>query len=82
LKITSREGANCFDVFASGYPFFIDKLGSAKFPKAINSMFCWLSNAIKCFDYLLDPSPGSQLAQLLYESDFARDGWFTRGWTR
>jgi tetratricopeptide (TPR) repeat protein len=52
----------------------IDKSSSAELTEAINSMFCWYSDAAKCYVYLPDVSTSSE--QSLHTSR-----WFTRGWT-
>lgn len=54
----------------------IDKSSSAELAEAINSMFRWYQNAVKCYVYLsdiptLDIDPRA----------FRQSRWFTRGWT-
>lgn len=63
----------------------IDKSNSAELQEAINSMFRWYRNAMKCYVYLsdvltkshdqLDPTSRS------WEPAFQNSRWFTRGWT-
>jgi hypothetical protein len=53
---------------------------------AINSMFRWYRNATRCYVYLLDvSSPARETngdeSTPLWEPDFRKSRWFTRGWT-
>jgi hypothetical protein len=64
----------------------IDKRNNTELTKAINSMFRWYRNATKCYAYLSDvstsfTSPGTETYQNVWEADFRRSKWFTRGWT-
>lgn len=64
----------------------IDKSNSNELFEAINSMFRWYQNAVKCYVYLRDVPQmvfGTQTGsnQLSWESDFRESRWFTRGWT-
>ncbi|KAK1750403.1 heterokaryon incompatibility protein-domain-containing protein, partial [Echria macrotheca] len=64
----------------------IDKSSSAELQEAINSMFRWYANAVKCYVYLSDVSSASLESvdgsnRLPFESAFRRSRWFTRGWT-
>jgi NB-ARC domain/Heterokaryon incompatibility protein (HET) len=64
----------------------IDKSNSTELAEAINSMFRWYRNATKCYAYLSDvstPALGTvnTSKQLLWESQFRKSRWFTRGWT-
>jgi hypothetical protein len=61
----------------------IDKSSSAELQEAINSMFRWYRNAVKCYVYLSDVSTGkhSRSSEFLWESAFGQSRWFTRGWT-
>jgi len=61
----------------------IDKSDAAELQDALNSMFRWYRNAVKCYVYLTDVltcqqdadgDPGWELA-------FRKSRWFTRGWT-
>jgi hypothetical protein len=54
----------------------IDKSSSAELQEAINSMFRWYRNAVKCYAYLADV-PSIDIGQ----QAFSRSRWFTRGWT-
>ena len=64
----------------------INKSSSAELSEAINSMFRWYHDAGKCYVYLSDVSiSGSikddQFSQWIWEQDFRKSRWFTRGWT-
>ena len=63
----------------------IDKTSSAELSEAINSMFRWYQNAVKCYVYLSDISTSdvisSMPSQLPDDSAFRQSRWFTRGWT-
>jgi hypothetical protein len=81
------EQARC-----DGLPYFwadtccIDKSNSVELQEAINSMFCWYRNAVKCYVYLPDVSRApfdtdEKSTQLPWELAFRQSRWFTRGWT-
>ncbi|PIL29218.1 hypothetical protein GSI_09267 [Ganoderma sinense ZZ0214-1] len=55
----------------------IDKMNSAEWSEAINSMYAWYRDAKICFAFLSDvpTSPPSR------DSRFRTSRWFTRGWT-
>jgi hypothetical protein len=64
----------------------LDKLNSVELQEAINSMFRWYQNAVKCYVYLSDVSSpvldtNDKPSQLPCESAFRNSKWFTRGWT-
>ncbi|KAK5662998.1 hypothetical protein OQA88_6412 [Cercophora sp. LCS_1] len=61
----------------------IDKSNSVELQEAINSMFRWYRNAIKCYTYLVDVSISSSDAddKSIWEPAFRVSRWFTRGWT-
>lgn len=64
----------------------IDKSNSSEVSEAVNSMFKWYSNAVRCYVYLSDiavptPLPNYGLYGPLLEQDFRSSKWFTRGWT-
>jgi hypothetical protein len=64
----------------------IKKANLPELSLAINSMFRWYQNAIRCYVYLSDissPATGTndELTSQLWESDFRKSKWFTRGWT-
>jgi hypothetical protein len=60
----------------------IDKRSSAELTKAINSMFRYYRGAVKCYVYLSDVScSASNVSQSVWEADFRKSRWFTRGWT-
>jgi hypothetical protein len=56
----------------------IDKSSSSELSEAINSMFQWYRNAVKCYAYLSDVSTTGP-SQTGHEIQKSR--WFTRGWT-
>ncbi|KAH6702778.1 hypothetical protein BKA61DRAFT_740375 [Leptodontidium sp. MPI-SDFR-AT-0119] len=63
----------------------IDKSNAVEYQHAINSMFRWYRDAIKCYVYLPDVSlPRSDSANRsieAWESTFRKSEWFRRGWT-
>jgi hypothetical protein len=59
----------------------IDKTSSADLSEAINSMFQWYQNAVKCYVYLSDVSVDDGVCSKGWMSDFKKSRWFTRGWT-
>jgi hypothetical protein len=64
----------------------IDKENYAELSHAINSMFRWYRNAARCYVYLLDVSKvpltsGDGAVPPLWESEFRKSEWFSRGWT-
>jgi Heterokaryon incompatibility protein (HET) len=64
----------------------IDKSSSTELSEAVNSMFRWYQNAVKCYVYLLDISNSDvtslvSSSQLPDNSPFRHSKWFTRGWT-
>jgi hypothetical protein len=64
----------------------IDKSSSAELTEAINSMFRWYQNAVKCYVYLSDVSTRKRKAsdsftECTWELAFRSSKWFTRGWT-
>jgi Heterokaryon incompatibility protein (HET) len=64
----------------------IDKSSSDELHEAINLMFRWYKNAVKCYVYLSDvstrtPKSSNTLSQHTWESAFQSSRWFTRGWT-
>jgi hypothetical protein len=64
----------------------IDKSSSAELQEAINSMFRWYQNAVKCYVYLSDVSTKKRKAcdsftEYTWEPAFRSSRWFTRGWT-
>ncbi|KAF2163983.1 hypothetical protein M409DRAFT_68226 [Zasmidium cellare ATCC 36951] len=52
----------------------IDKRSSAETTEAINSMYRWYEEADRCYVYLQDVGPGSDIS-------FRQSRWFKRGWT-
>ena len=67
-----KDGLNYFWVDSC----CIDQSSSTELSTAINSMFRWYRNAVKCYIYLSDVST----AKPSWES-FNYSRWFTRGWT-
>ncbi|KAN0102161.1 hypothetical protein V8E51_012671 [Hyaloscypha variabilis] len=64
----------------------IDKSNNTELAEAINSMFRWYREAVKCYVYLSDVSTAnyvenSQSSGFIWESAFRKSRWFTRGWT-
>lgn len=64
----------------------IDKTDKAELSRAIQSMFRWYRNAARCYVYLPDVSapllgPDLEAHAPLWESQFRKSKWFTRGWT-
>jgi hypothetical protein len=75
----SRDGLKYFWVDTC----CIDKSNNTELSEAINSMFRWYQNAVKCYVYLSDVSikECSSSSDLLGELAFKSSRWFTRGWT-
>lgn len=62
----------------------IDKSNSAELSEAINSMFRWYSQAVRCYVFLSDVSTKREAGPLqrdLSDLAFRRSRWHTRGWT-
>ncbi|KAF1936956.1 HET-domain-containing protein [Clathrospora elynae] len=64
----------------------INKANKAEFSWAIQSMFRWYRNAARCYVYLSDVTASPQgtdeeASAPLWDSDFRKSEWFTRGWT-
>ena len=65
----------------------IHKANKAELSHAINSMFRWYRNASRCYVYLADVSSRTPAMDKeeshppLWELEFRRSRWFTRGWT-
>ena len=64
----------------------INKTIKAEFSVAIQSMFRWYRNASRCYVYLSDVPASScgtveEASPPLWDSDFRKSKWFTRGWT-
>jgi len=64
----------------------IDKTNKAELSRSINSMYRWYRNAARCYVYLPDVSTtkkrkGEEDSRDIWESEFRRSRWFTRGWT-
>ena len=64
----------------------INKANKVELSQAINSMFRWYRNATQCYIYLSDvsspySSTSDEFDPQLWELDFRKSKWFTRGWT-
>ena len=64
----------------------IDKSNAVELQEAINSMFRWYQNAVKCYAYLSDVSrkkrkASDSLTEYTWEPAFRSSKWFIRGWT-
>jgi hypothetical protein len=64
----------------------IDKSSSAELTEAINSIFRWYRNSVKCYVYLSDVLTSGHdehghLPRSIWELGFRNSRWFTRGWT-
>jgi hypothetical protein len=64
----------------------IDNANYAELSHSINSMFRWYRNATRCYVYLSDLSISTfdsddKHNPQLWESEFRKCRWFTRGWT-
>jgi hypothetical protein len=64
----------------------IDKRNPTELTTAINSMFRWYRNAVKCYVYLSDVSSLNSKTMKMYHSAvwmeaFQKSRWFKRGWT-
>ncbi|CAI9636424.1 unnamed protein product [Alternaria burnsii] len=62
----------------------IDRWDNNERSKAINLMFQWYKNAIRCYVFLSDVSVSTATEPAQYsdwEASFRASAWFTRGWT-
>jgi hypothetical protein len=62
----------------------IDKTNHSECSEAINSMFRWYRDALKCYVYLSDVSihhEDNDHTEPAWKSQFRKSRWFTRGWT-
>jgi hypothetical protein len=64
----------------------IDKTDRAELSHSIQSMFRWYRNAERCYVFLSDVSfplskTKEEVIPPLWELDFRKSRWFTRGWT-
>jgi hypothetical protein len=86
LRFCAKQAAN------DGLQFFwvdtccIDKSSSAELTEAINSMFRWYRQAVRCYVYLADVRVGSidgfdDQSPSTWMPTFRKIRWFTRGWT-
>jgi hypothetical protein len=64
----------------------IDQSNAVEVQEAINSMFRWYQNAVKCYVYLSDVSTkkrksSDSSSERTWQPAFRLSEWFTRGWT-
>jgi hypothetical protein len=64
----------------------INKADHVELQHAINSMFCWYQEAIRCYVLLTDVLNAEAATNRVpnvpaWEGEFRRSRWFTRGWT-
>ncbi|CAK7233328.1 hypothetical protein SBRCBS47491_008571 [Sporothrix bragantina] len=62
----------------------IHKADFTELSEAINSMFQWYKHAKRCYVYLSDVSVSSYdiiLPERVWEKEFRKSRWFSRGWT-
>ncbi|OQV11207.1 hypothetical protein CLAIMM_15076 [Cladophialophora immunda] len=62
----------------------INKANQTEYSDAINSMFRWYRDAVKCYVYLRDVSVGKgdeDHTKPIWKLAFQKSRWFTRGWT-
>jgi hypothetical protein len=64
----------------------INKADSVELQDAINSMFRWYQDAAMCYVYLSDvriaeQDASGEVSESIWEPDFRKSRWFTRGWT-
>jgi hypothetical protein len=62
----------------------IDKSNNTELSEAVNSMFRWYQRAVRCYVYLPDVQTDggdSNNSMQLWEPQFRKSRWFTRGWT-
>ncbi|KAJ8105580.1 hypothetical protein OPT61_g10088 [Boeremia exigua] len=62
----------------------IDKWDNNERSNAINSMFQWYRNAVRCYVFLSDVSLSAGIETAFctdWETSFRASAWFTRGWT-
>ncbi|KAF2682496.1 HET-domain-containing protein [Lentithecium fluviatile CBS 122367] len=64
----------------------IDKSNYGELREALNSMFRWYRDAVKCYVYLSDVSTAKrkasdEVSEFAWEPAFRASRWFTRGWT-
>ncbi|KAH6647910.1 heterokaryon incompatibility protein-domain-containing protein [Truncatella angustata] len=61
----------------------IDKSSSSELQEAINSMFCWYTNASLCCTYLADVEQSIRCSETAAAENpgFRCSRWFKRGWT-
>ncbi|KAH8669473.1 heterokaryon incompatibility protein-domain-containing protein [Tricladium varicosporioides] len=80
-KQAARDGLQYFWVDTC----CINKSNYTELSEAINSMFRWYQNAVKCYVYLSDVSTRGNtkesLSRSLWEPELRQSRWFTRAWT-
>ncbi|KAK6591463.1 vegetative incompatibility protein het-e-1, partial [Botrytis cinerea] len=91
-SLAMRKSASVENKLKDGLLYFwidtccINKSNDAELSRSINYMFRWYRNAARCYVYLSDVSGCSvsgnhKCISRLWESDFRKSKWFTRGWT-
>ena len=82
LQFCARQAA------ADGLQYFwidtccIDKRNAVELSAAINAMYRWYQNAVRCYAYLSDVSKVNRLdSEWAWKEAFRTSRWFTRGWT-
>jgi hypothetical protein len=86
IRFCGKQAANDGIRFSWVDTCCIDKSSSAELSEAINSMFRWYYNAVKCYVYLSDVSTNGYFenepsSQWTWKLAFQQSRWFTRGWT-
>ncbi|KAI1398157.1 HET-domain-containing protein [Hypoxylon fuscum] len=85
LASLSKLRGACKQAAEDGYEYIwidsccIDKRSSAELSEAINSMFAWYRDAAICYAFLLKAP--NELGTAESKAEFAKNRWFTRGWT-
>ncbi|KAI9694181.1 MAG: hypothetical protein M1822_003452 [Bathelium mastoideum] len=86
LRFCAKQAANDSIQYFWVDTCCINKSSSAELTEAINSMFRWYHEAVKCYVYLSDVSVDTNdqydgLSRSTWKSAFRNSRWFTRGWT-
>ena len=76
-KQAKSDGLQCFWIDTC----CIDKSNNTELSEAINTMFRWYSEAVKCYVYLPDVLIYDVSNKQSWESCFRKSRWFTMGWT-
>jgi hypothetical protein len=76
--VAGAAAMRCIRELGNVYRCCTDQSNNNELSEAINSMFRWYRNAVKCYVYLSDvPQPA-----LSINDAFRKSRWFTQGWTR